>query len=94
MSSKCFKPYHVFKMLKSQIATMAEVTAVLGTASAVLQIAGAAVTASTQLYEIASTIKNAPKEISRLNSDIKALNVLLANLKFALQSPDTRRLID
>lgn len=73
---------------------MAEVTTIIGTASAVLQIAGAAVKTSNQLYEIVSTIKNAPKEILRLCSDIQALNRLLKNLELSLESPDTRKIVD
>lgn len=73
---------------------MAEPTAIIGTASAVLQIAGSAVKTSNQLYDIITTIKNAPKEIVRVNSDIQALNRLLKNLELSLESSDTRRVVD
>lgn len=74
--------------------TMAEATAIIGTASAVLQIAGSAVKTSNQLYDIITTIKNAPKEIVRLNSDIQALNRLMKNLELSLESSDTCRIVD
>lgn len=65
-----------------------------GTAAAVLQVAQGAVKASTDLYEMILTIKNAPKEINSLSSDIQALDRLLRNLEHSLQSPDTRRIVD
>lgn len=69
-------------------------TDIVGTAAAVLEIAGAAINTSTVLYETISTIRNAPREIHALSSDIQALDRLLRNLELSLQSPDTHRIID
>jgi len=64
------------------------------TAVAVLQLAGTAVKTSIALYEIISTIKNAPKEILNLRNDLGALSTLLRNLEMALESPKAQRLVD
>lgn len=45
---------------------------IVGTVSAGLQIAGAAIRVSTELYRMISTMKNAPREILWLSSDIQA----------------------
>jgi hypothetical protein len=66
----------------------------IGTAAAVLELAGAAVKASITLYEVISTIRNAPKEILNLNGDLQALSTLLKNLELALSSPNTQRIVD
>jgi len=67
---------------------------IIGTAAAVLQLADAAAKTSIHLYEIVSTIKNAPKEIIVLKRDIQALRKLLENLENALKSRETRRVVD
>ncbi|KAL4897600.1 ankyrin repeat-containing domain protein [Aspergillus ambiguus] len=66
----------------------------VSTAAAALQLAGAAVKASVTLYGVITTIKNAPKEILNLRSDLKALNTLLGNLEVALKSEEAQRIVD
>ena len=66
----------------------------IGTAAAVIQVAGVAATVSTELYDALSTIKNAPQEILNLVNDMESLGTILSNLQSALNSPETQVVVD
>lgn len=66
----------------------------LGTAAAVIQVAGVAATVSTELYDALSKIKNAPLEILNLVNDMESLSTILSNLQSALDSPETQVIVD
>jgi tetratricopeptide (TPR) repeat protein len=58
------------------------------------QLATAAATTSMKVYQLVSTIKNAPREIQNLGRDIKDFYTLVQHLLEALKSADICELID
>ena len=66
----------------------------VGSAAAILQLATAAATTSMKVYQLVSTIKNAPREIQSLGRDIKDFHTLVQHLSEALKSANVRELID
>lgn len=66
----------------------------IGTVSAVLTLAEASVVASRKLYELFTTIRDAPQEITSISRDIKNFNALVGNLKHGLEGEDVGRIVD
>lgn len=66
----------------------------IGTAASILQLASAATKISFQAYEFITTIKNAPREIENLGSDMMNFYLLVNNLTDALESRDIRGFVD
>lgn len=73
---------------------MADPLTAVGSAAAILQLATAAATTSMKVYQLISTIKNAPREIQNLGRDINDFYTLVHHLSEALQSADICQLID
>lgn len=65
-------------------------TEVLGAVSAVLAIAELSVKASSELYELFRSIKDAPQEVMVLGRDVKNFEMIVKNLKVSLSSPDVK----
>jgi hypothetical protein len=66
----------------------------VGSAAAILQLATAAATTSIKVYQLISTIKNAPREIQNLGRDINDFHTLIQHLAEALKSAEIRELVD
>ena len=66
----------------------------IGTAVAVLQLAGTAVNTCIKLHGVISNIKDSPREILNISSNLQALNTLLSNLQLSLKSPEAQKLVD
>ena len=73
---------------------MADPLTAVGSAAAILQLATAAATTSMKVYQLVSTIKNAPREIQNLGRDIKDFHTLVHHLSEALESAEICELID
>lgn len=73
---------------------MTDPLSAVGAAGAILELATAAARTSMKVYQLVSTIRNAPREIKNLGRDIKDFHTLVQHLSEALDSPDIRELID
>lgn len=73
---------------------MADPLTAVGSAAAILQLATAAATTSLKVYQLVSTIKNAPREIQNLGRDIKDFHTLVQHLSEALKSAEICELIN
>ena len=65
----------------------------LSAIAGVVGISGAALNASSALFDLIHTINNAPKEVSSISNDIGDIQSVISNLYTALQDSDVQKAI-
>lgn len=68
-------------------------TEIVGTVSAVLTMAEVSIKASSELYDLFRSIKDAPQEVMVLGRDVKSFEMIVKNLTASLSSPDVKRVV-